>query len=76
LDGGNSVVAFAVGPLRLKRGRYAVSIALLNRSNNLHLYWGERIRTIDVDGTVTAAVSYTPALTCVSTASEASQSGR
>jgi lipopolysaccharide transport system ATP-binding protein len=76
LNGGNSMVTFAVGPLRLKRGRYAVSIALLNRSNNLHLYWGERIRTIDVDGPVTAAVSYAPALTCVSIAPGASESGR
>ncbi len=76
LDEGNSVLTFAVGPLRLKRGRYPLSIALLNRANNLHLYWGERIRTVDVDGPVTAAVPYAPALTCVSMAHEPSPSGR
>ena len=41
LEEGISNVRLAVGPLRLKRGRYAVSIAMLNRSNNLHLYFGE-----------------------------------
>jgi lipopolysaccharide transport system ATP-binding protein len=66
LDEGISVVELAVGPLRLKRGRYAVSIALLDRANNRHLYWGDRIRTVEVEGPVTAAVPYTPALTCLS----------
>jgi lipopolysaccharide transport system ATP-binding protein len=68
LEKGTSLVIFAVGPLRLKRGRYAVSIALVNRRNNLHLYWGDRIRTVDVEGPVTAAVPYTPAIRCLSTA--------
>jgi len=71
LQGGKSVLTFAVGPLSLKSGRYALSVVLLNRSNNLHLYWGDRIRTVEVDGPVSAAVSYTPALTCVSIAPEA-----
>lgn len=66
LEEGLNVITFAVGPLRMKRGRYAVSIALLNRLNNLHLYWGDRIRTVEVEGPVSAAVPYTPALTCVS----------
>jgi len=70
LEGGISKVTLAVGPLRLKRGRYAVSIAMLNRSNNLHLYWGDRIRTVEVDGPVTGAVPYTPPLTCLSITTE------
>jgi lipopolysaccharide transport system ATP-binding protein len=65
LEEGISLVSLAVGPLRLKRGRYAVSIALLNRSNNLHLYWGDRVRTVDVDGPITGAVPYPPPLTCL-----------
>ena len=60
---GATVVACAVGPLGLRRGRYAISIALLNRANNLHLYWGDRVRTIEVDGPSTGAVAYAPALT-------------
>ena len=65
---GTSRIAFGIGPLRLKRGRYAVSIAVLNRASNLHLYWGDRIRMVDVHGPVAAAVSYTPELTCMSNA--------
>jgi lipopolysaccharide transport system ATP-binding protein len=76
LEEGLSVITFAVGPLRLKRGRFAVSIALLNRSNNLHLYWGDRIRIVEVDGPVTAAAPYAPALTCVSITSTDSPLGR
>ena len=64
---GVSRLEMTVGPLRLKRGRYAVSLALLNRANNLHLYWGDRIRSVEVQGPVAAAVPYTPALTCVVT---------
>ena len=70
---GVNVVTCAVGPLVLRRGRYAISIALLNRSNNLHLYWGDRVRTIEVDGPSTGAVAYTPALTSVSVTAPASQ---
>src|SRR5215212_4342427 len=62
LEQGTNVLTANVGPLRLRRGRYAVSIALLNRANNLHVYWGDRIRSVDVLGPVTAAVSYTPEL--------------
>ncbi len=76
LKEGLNVITLAVGPLRLKRGRYAVSIALLNRSNNRHLYWGDRIRIVDVDGPVSAAVSYTPALTCVSITATAQPAGQ
>jgi len=64
LEEGRSLIALAVGPLRLRSGRYALSIALLNRANNLHLYWGERVRTVEAHGPVTAAVPYTPAITC------------
>ena len=73
LQEGTSVVRFAVGPLSLKRGRYAVSIALLNRANNLHLYWGDRIRAVEVDGPMTGAVPYTPPLTCLSITAENSR---
>ena len=73
-----NVLTLAVGPLRLKRGRYAISVAVLDRSNNRHLYWGDRVRTVDVDGPTAAAVSYTPPLMCASIGSgndQASQSG-
>jgi len=70
LEEGTSKVTLTVGPLTLKRGRYAVSIAMLNRSNNLHLYWGDRIRTVEVDGPTTGAVPYTPPLTCLSITAE------
>ena len=70
---GANVVTCAVGPLVLKRGRYAISIALLNRSNNLHLYWGDRVRTIEVDGPPTGAVAYTPALASLSVTAPDSQ---
>jgi lipopolysaccharide transport system ATP-binding protein len=76
LEQGISSVRLAVGPLRLKRGRYAVSIALLNRANNLHLYWGDRIRTVEVDGPATGAVPYTPPLTCLSISAENSRPER
>jgi lipopolysaccharide transport system ATP-binding protein len=76
LDEGISVVKLAVGPLRLKRGSYPLSIALLNRSNNQHLYWGDRIRTVDVEGPVTGAVPYTPPLRCLSITPENSRQDR
>lgn len=76
LEEGLSAVRLAVGPLKLKRGRYTVSIALLNRANNLHLYWADRIRTVDVDGPVTAAVPYTPPLACVSITTDNSRPER
>jgi hypothetical protein len=70
------VVRLNVGPLSLKRGRYAVSIAVLNRSNNLHLYWGDRIRAVDVEGPVTGAVPYTPPLACLSITADNSRPQR
>lgn len=66
LEAGDTIVTLAIGPLRLKRGRYSVSIAVLNRANNLHLYWGDRVRIVEVDGPVAAAVPYTPPLACLS----------
>ena len=73
LEAGMSVVRLAVGPLTLKRGRYVLSIALLNRANNLHLYWSDRVRTVEIDGPITGAVPYTPPLTCISVTPENSQ---
>jgi homopolymeric O-antigen transport system ATP-binding protein len=70
LQPGCNVLKLTVGPLRLKRGRYAISIAVLDRSNNRHLYWGDRIRTVDVDGPPAGAVSYTPPLMCAAVGSE------
>jgi homopolymeric O-antigen transport system ATP-binding protein len=64
LQPGCHVLRMAVGPLWLKRGRYGISIAVLDRSNNRHLYWGDRIRTVDVDGPTAGAVSYAPPLMC------------
>jgi hypothetical protein len=73
---GTNIVDFTVGPVKLKRGRYAVSVALLNRSNNLHIYWGDRVRMVDVDGPTTGAVAYAPALTLVSVTATTSQPHR
>jgi lipopolysaccharide transport system ATP-binding protein len=73
LQPGWNVLKLTVGPLRLKRGRYAISIAVLDRSNNRHLYWGDRIRTVDVDGPAAAAVSYTPLLMCAAISRENDQ---
>jgi lipopolysaccharide transport system ATP-binding protein len=73
LDAGSTVVTLAVGPLTLRRGQYSVSIAILDRSNNRHLYWGDRVRTVEVHGPVAAAVSYTPALSCISIGAAQSQ---
>jgi lipopolysaccharide transport system ATP-binding protein len=69
LQPGCNVLKLVVGPLRLKRGSYAISIAVLDRANNRHLYWGDRIRTVDVDGATAGAVSYTPPLVCTSISS-------
>ncbi|HEU5257569.1 MAG TPA: ABC transporter ATP-binding protein [Vicinamibacterales bacterium] len=69
LQPGCNVLTLVVGPLRLKRGSYAISIAVLDRTNNRHLYWGDRIRTVDVDGATAGAVSYTPPLVCTSISS-------
>ena len=66
LESGETVVTLSIGPLRLKRGRYSVSFAVLNRANNLHLYWGDRVRTVNVHGPVAAAVPYTPSIACLS----------
>jgi lipopolysaccharide transport system ATP-binding protein len=38
------------GPLFLRQGTYALSIVLLNRLNNDHLYWGSRIRLFKAEG--------------------------
>jgi homopolymeric O-antigen transport system ATP-binding protein len=69
LQPGCHVLRASVGPLWLKRGRYGISIAVLDRSNNRHLYWGDRIRTVDIDGATAGAVSYTPPLMCASISS-------
>jgi lipopolysaccharide transport system ATP-binding protein len=66
LQAGRSVIALAVGPLRLRSGRYTVTVAVLDRANNRHLYWGDRVHTVEAEGPVSAAVAYTPALTYVS----------
>ena len=66
LASGENRISVAVGPLHLKRGRYALSIALLDRLNNLHLYWGERVRTVLVEGPISGAVPYTPPVKCLS----------
>ena len=69
---GANVIICAVGPLGLKRGRYAISIAVLNGANNQHFYWGDRVRIIEVDGPPAGAVAYTPALTSLSVPTPAS----
>ncbi len=39
-----------VGPLFLRQGIYTVSIVLLDRSSNDHLFWGSRIRSFVANG--------------------------
>jgi hypothetical protein len=65
LEPGRNRLACRIGPLRLRRGRYAVSIALLDRASNRHLYWGDRVRVVTAEGPVTGASAYTPTLECV-----------
>ena len=62
---GRNHIMCAIGPLRLRRGQYTLSLALLDRTDGLHLYWGDRVRTVTIDGPVSAGVAYTPALRCV-----------
>ena len=68
LGDGAQVLDCAIGPIWLKRGRYSLSVALIDRDNNRHVYWGDKIRVVDVHGPVAAAAVYTPALTCRSSA--------
>jgi hypothetical protein len=75
LNEGLNVLPFALGPVNLRRGHYELSVVLLDRATNLHLYWGDRIRTIAVDGPVTAAVSYTPTLSCLLEGAQVVQAG-
>ena len=42
LEPGENRLACHIGPIRLRRGRYGVSIAVLDRASNRHLYWGDR----------------------------------
>jgi lipopolysaccharide transport system ATP-binding protein len=65
LEPGRNRLACRIGPLRLRRGRYAVSIALIDRATNRHLYWGDRVRVVTAEGPVTGASAYTPPLECV-----------
>lgn len=60
---GTQTINCAVGPIWLKAGRYTLSVALLNRENNRHLYWGDKVRTVDVQGPAAAAAPHTPRLT-------------
>ena len=64
LEPGGNRLACHIGPVRLRRGRYGVSIAVLDRASNRHLYWGHRVRSVDADGPVTGAAAYTPDLAC------------
>jgi lipopolysaccharide transport system ATP-binding protein len=61
---GRQIINCAVGPLWLQAGRYAMSVALLDRENNRHLYWGDKIRVVEVQGPTAAAAAYTPLLRC------------
>jgi lipopolysaccharide transport system ATP-binding protein len=61
---GRQVINCAIGPIWLKHGRYLLSVALLNRENNDHLYWGDKVRAVEVHGPVAAATAHTPLLTC------------
>jgi hypothetical protein len=68
LAAGAQVLDCAIGPIWLKRGRYSLSVALINRDNNRHLYWGDKVRLVEVEGPLAAAAPYTPVLTCRSSA--------
>lgn len=53
----------AVGPLSMKAGRYALSVALIDRANNDHLYWGDRIKHVEICGPATGVAHFTPPCT-------------
>jgi hypothetical protein len=50
LNEGINKITANIGPNYLPRGEYTISIALLNQSNNEHLYWGNHIKQISVSG--------------------------
>lgn len=52
LHSGLNVVKLDLSPCFLVSGQYVMSIALLDQSTNEHLYWGSRIRRVQVDGPV------------------------
>jgi lipopolysaccharide transport system ATP-binding protein len=47
---GNRKVRVRIGPLFLREGIYFVSIVLLNRKNNEHLFWGSRSMQFQAKG--------------------------
>ena len=50
LNEGTQTLNIAVGPFFLLQGLYSLSLVLLDRSNNEHLYWGSRIRSFYAEG--------------------------
>lgn len=65
LNQGENVLECTIGPLHVKAGRYSLSVVLLNREDNRHIYWGDRIRVIEIDGPAAALAVYTPACSVV-----------
>lgn len=60
LNQGRNIVECEIAPLNLKSGRYSVSIALINRADNTHIYWADRIKTVNVEGPSVGSALYTP----------------
>jgi len=50
----------SVGPLYLKRGNYSASVAILERKNNNHLYWGVHVVEFEANGPAFGASVTTP----------------
>lgn len=50
LNKGVIVINATSGPFYLKDGVYVVSVALLNRGSNEHIFWGSRFRVIRANG--------------------------
>lgn len=47
-----------LGPLFLRQNKYKVSLVVLNRSNNEHLYWGSRLYEFRVNGPILGSIDY------------------
>lgn len=60
LSVGDSAITAEVGPLYLRKGKYTVSMALLDRATSRHLVWTHLAHQFEADGPDIASVSTCP----------------
>jgi lipopolysaccharide transport system ATP-binding protein len=62
LERGKNRISIKFGPLHLKKGKYHMALALLDRNTNEHLHWSERIQDLEsVNEFTTGGVYQVPA---------------